>query len=250
MNVPALLVRLYPPAIRQRWGSEIEHEARLAGPRSWFDTAAGATKAWLHPSDWPETSAGQTRRVLAVALVAVATTAGLLLRAAGPTPLTANVGHPVTSAWAAPILLGLALATPLPPLRWAAIARLAVVTARTLTAPALAFLALYLIAHSGRAAHATGGPHLLLLLGYWATLGFAGVRLCLVVARVGRTAVLPGAHRLRLALLCTGTGLVFAAAQVLASADGAGAVLLSAALTALAAPPLVAGLDLRGVPAP
>jgi len=35
VNIPALLVRLYPPAIRQRWGNEIEHETRLAGPRWW-----------------------------------------------------------------------------------------------------------------------------------------------------------------------------------------------------------------------
>lgn len=116
MNIPAVLVGLYPPAIRRRWGAEIAREAQLAGPRSWFDTLVGAMKLWLHPSDWPQTSVGQTRRVVATALVAVTTTAALLLRAALPTPLTASVEHPATSVWLAPILVGLALATPLPPL--------------------------------------------------------------------------------------------------------------------------------------
>lgn len=187
--------------------------------------------------------------MLAAALVAVTMTAGMLLRAAGPTPLTANVSHPVTSAWAAPILLGLALATPLPPLRWAAFARLTVEAARTLVAPALAVLALYLIAHSGLIDHTTGGVRLLLLGDNWATLGFVCVRLCLVVVRIGQIAIIPGTRRLRLALLFAGTGLAFGAAQILASALRAGTVTLSCGLAALAVPLLVAGLDLRRIPA-
>ncbi|WP_210717034.1 hypothetical protein [Amycolatopsis acididurans] len=149
MNVPALLPRLYPPGIRERWGSEIVREARLAGPRAWFDTAAGAAKLWLHPSDWPETASGQTTRVLATTFVAVTTAAALLVRAAGSDVLTASVDRPATSAWLAPILAGVALAAPLPPPHWAALGRLAAAAARTLIAPGLAFGILFLIAHSG-----------------------------------------------------------------------------------------------------
>lgn len=248
MNVPALLVRLYPPAIRQCWGSEIVNEARLAGPRSWFDTVAGAGKLWLHPSDWPETTTGQTRRVLATALVAVTTMAALLVRAASPDPLTGNVEHPVTSGWLAPILLGLALAAPLPPINRASAPRLARTAARTLLAPTIALLALVLLANSGLVQHPTGVLNTLLLCGYWTVLGFAGFHLCLLMARIGRIAILPSMRRLCLALLLVGTGLALGAAQALAATVHTGSVLLAGELVALATAILTAGLDLRRVP--
>lgn len=247
MNVPALLVRLYPPAIRRRWGSEIAHEAHLAGPRSWFDTTVGASRLWLHPSDWPETTVGQNSRVVATALVAVVTAAAMLLRAAGPAPLTANVGHPVTSAWLVPILVGLAVSTPLPPPRLTALGRLAAAAARTLAPPVLALLALFVIAHSGLIDHPVGAVHALLLGYYWATLGLVGIYLCLLVARIGQIAVMPSTRRLRLALLSVGTGLALAAAQTLTATLQVGHAVLSGGLAALAAAVLTAGLDLRRV---
>ncbi|TVT44314.1 hypothetical protein FNH05_21515 [Amycolatopsis rhizosphaerae] len=248
MNVPELLVRLYPPAIRQRWGSEIAHEARLAGPRSWFDTATGAAKLWLRPSDWPETTIGQTSRVLATALVAVITAAAGLLRAADPTPLTAPVGHLAASVWLVPVLAGLALAAPVPSLRPAAFTRLAAVASRTLALPVLAVAALVLTAHSGLIHHPRGAVHILLLGYYWATLGFAGIHLCLLTARLGRIAVVPSTRRLRLALLFAGTGLALAATRTLAAPVQGGTVLLSCGLAALAAPLLILGQDLRRIP--
>lgn len=247
MNIPVLLVRLYPPAIRRRWGAEIAREAQLAGPRSWFDTVVGATTLWLHPSDWPETTVGQTRRVVATALVAVSTTAALLLRAATPTSLTATVDHPATSAWLAPILVGLALATPLPPWHRAAFGRLSAAAARTLTAPVLALATLFLIAHSGLIHHPTGTVHVLLLCYYWATLGFAGICLCLFMVRVSRIAVMPSTRRLHLGLLFIATGLTLAAVQTLTTLHG-GTVVLSCGLAAHAAALLIVGLDLRRVP--
>ncbi|MGI5200466.1 hypothetical protein ACQEU6_02505 [Spirillospora sp. CA-108201] len=72
MRAATLISGLYPPAVRPRWGTEISIEVSEAGIRCWPDAAAGAARLWLHPSDWPETLAGQTRRVLAVALFAVA----------------------------------------------------------------------------------------------------------------------------------------------------------------------------------
>ncbi|WAL63842.1 hypothetical protein ORV05_22965 [Amycolatopsis cynarae] len=248
MNVPELLVRLYPPAIRQCWGSEIAHEARLAGPRSWFDTAAGAVKLWLSPSDWPETIAGQTSRVLATALVAVITTAAGLLRAADPTPLTAPVDHPAASVWLLPVVAGLALSAPVPSLRPAVFTRLAAVAARTLTLPVLAVAALFVIAHSGLIDHPGNGVHILMLGYYWATLAFAGIHLCLFTARLGRIAVVPSTRRLRLALLFAGTGLALAATQTLATTVQGGTVLLSCGLAVLAAPLLILGQDLRRIP--
>ena len=247
MNIPALLVRLYPPAIRERWGTEIAREAQLAGPRSWLDTVVGAMKLWLHPSDWPETADGQTCRVVATALVAVTTTAALLIRAVGPASLTANIGHLTTSAWLAPILVGLALATPLPPPRRAAWGRLTATVVRTLAAPAFALVALVLLAHSGLIGRPHGMVHVLLLGYYWATIGFAGIRLCALMARVGRIAVMPSTRRLCFALLFLGTGLALAAAQTLSTFRG-GTVVLSCGFAALAAVLLMAGLDLRRIP--
>lgn len=243
MNVAGLLIRLYPPGIREQWGSEIAREARAAGPGSWFDTAAGAAKLWLHPSDWPQTTSGQTSRVLATGFAAVTAAAALLVRAAGDTSLTASVEHPATSAWLAPILAGAALATPLPPLRRIALGRLATAAARTLIAPVLAFGMLFLLAHSRLIVHPTGVADVLLVAYYWATLGFIGIHLCLLVARVGRIAVLPSARRQRLALLFLGTGLALAAVQTLRG----DALVLSCGLTVLAAVVLRAGLDLRRI---
>jgi hypothetical protein len=243
MNVPVVLARLYPPGVQERWGSEIVHEAHLAGPRSWFDTASGAGRLWLHPSDWPETVSGQTSRVLVTAFVAVTTAAALLVRAAGPASLTAGVDRPASSAWLAPILLGAALAAPLPPLRRAALGRLAGTAARTLVAPVLAFGILFALARSGLVVHPTAVVEVLLIGWYWATLGFVGVHVCLLAARIGRIAVPPGIRRLRWALLLLGVGLALAAGQSLE----AGMFVSSCGLAALAAVVLVAGLDLRRV---
>ncbi|MGW2649712.1 hypothetical protein ACWC2T_33560 [Streptomyces sp. NPDC001393] len=38
MNAAVLLTRLYPPAVRERWGEDISHEVSAAGIRSWPDT--------------------------------------------------------------------------------------------------------------------------------------------------------------------------------------------------------------------
>ena len=240
MNVPAILVGLYPPAIRQRWGREMVRDVRQAGPRSWLDTAVWATKLWMRPSDWPETSAGQTRRVLAAALVSVFALAALGLRAAGPGALTVRLGHPLTSAWVVPTLAALVLALPLP--RFRKIGQLAATAARTLVAPTAVLVALYLTAHSGLKA-----PHVLLLAYYWASLGFVSVRLCVLMVRVGRIAAAPSTRRLRAALLCGGTGRALGAAQSLAAAATLAGGVLSIGFAALAIAVLHAGLDLRTV---
>lgn len=250
MNVPALIVGLYPPAIRQRWGSEMTREVATSGPRSWLDTVIGAARLWMHPSDWPETMTGQTRRVLAVALFAVAAVAALLLRADGrpSASLPADLTHPATSAWLAAILAGVALAVPLPPLRWRALGRLAAATVRTLAVPVLALLAMYLAAHSGLIGHPTGTVHILLLGYYWTTLGSTGLCLCALMARIGRIAIMPSTRRLCLALLLIGAGLALAACQNLAATRltplHAGTLAVSCGLAVLATAVIVTGQDL------
>jgi hypothetical protein len=250
MRAATLLTRLYPPAVRDRWGAEISHEVSASGIRTLPDTLVGAARLWLHPGDWPETVPGQTRRVLAIVLFTVTAATAILLRAAQPSPtLTADVRHPTTSAWLAPILLGIALGAPLPRLRRDAVGGLTTTAIRTLTAPAAAVLAMFLLAHSGLVEHPSGPAHIVLVVYYWATLGFTALCLCRLIARIAMTARLPGSRRLRTALLLIGAGLALAASQTMyaitRSAPHAGSLALTLTLGLLAAATIHAGKDMR-----
>ncbi len=249
MSAATLLTGLYPPAVRERWGADISREVSASGIRSWPDTLAGAARLWLHPSDWPETFAGQTRRVLTVALFVIIAATGLLLRTVAPSAaLTADIRHPVTSLWLAPLLLGVILAAPLPPLRGEALRRLATVAARTLAAPAAAVLAMVLMAWGG-IKHPTGFADAALFVYYWLTLGFVALRLCTLVARSAHATALPTTRRLSVALLLMGTGLAVAASQglVVVVRTGPHPDPLAETLTLglLAATAISAGQDLR-----
>ena len=115
--------------------------------RSWPDTLAGAGRLWLRPRDWPETSSGQTRRVMTVMLYAITALTGLLLRSSEPSALlTADPRHLATSLWLAPLLLGGLLAVPVPAVRRGALRPLASVAIRSLTAPAVAVALLLTLA--------------------------------------------------------------------------------------------------------
>ncbi|MEU6555218.1 hypothetical protein ABZ915_33815 [Streptomyces sp. NPDC046915] len=249
MNAATLLTRLYPPAVRERWGEDISHEVSVSGIRSWPDTLAGAARLWLHPGDWPETVTGQTRRVLTVVLFTLTATAALLLRSAEPsTAFTADIRHPATSVWLAPLLLGIALAMPLPPLRGQTRRHLAVAAVRTLAAPTAAVVTLCLTAWSGMADHLTGFADTAAVAYYWLTLGFVALRLCTLVAHIARTAPLPSTRRLSAALLHIGTGLALAASQNLIAVHTGphlGSLTETLALGLLAAVAISAGHDLR-----
>ncbi|MER7273991.1 hypothetical protein ABT369_06035 [Dactylosporangium sp. NPDC000244] len=230
MSAPALIVALYPPAVRERWGDEIGREIAERGARSWPDAIGGAARLWLHPSDWPETAAGQTRRVLAVALFAVTGTDALLLRAA----------EPATGRWLGLILAGALLAAPRPPSR--ALRAVAAAAIRTLAAPATAGLALLLLANSGLVDHPAGPARVLLVAAYWAALTFITLRVWALTARIVRMGTAPSRRRLRAALLLVGAGTALAAGQSLLG----GALLIAAALLLSAVAALHAGQDLHG----
>jgi hypothetical protein len=242
---------LYPPAVRQRWGAEIGREVAESGIRAWPNTMAGAGRLWLHPGDWPQMYPGQTRRVVAVALFVVAACVGLLLRASDTANhLTTDVRQPLTSFWIVPIVLGLGLAVPLPPWRWRALRTLAGQAIRGLIAPTVAFLALFLIARSGRAEHPAGLARGGLVAYYWTTLGFIAFSLCRLVARAAMLAHLPSARRLRASVGLTGIGLALAAGQSLLAmvrtGPRAGSLAMVLILIVVAAGTIRAGRDLRG----
>ncbi len=216
MSAAAVLVGLYPPAVRERWGAEIGHEVSTAGVRSWPDALAGAVRLWVHPSDWPETFAGQTRRVMTVTTFVITAVAALLLRSAEPTDvLTVDLHHPATSLWLLPLLLGVGLAVPLPRPRVQPLRRLVTVALGTLGAPALAALGVVLLAWSGVGDRAVGTARTGLVVYYWLTLALVAQRLCALISRVARLTITPSTARLSAALTCVGTGLALAAGQSL-----------------------------------
>jgi len=244
MSGAAVIVALYPPAVRQRWGEEIGREVAERGIRSWPDAVAGAVRLWLHPDDWPETAAGQTRRVLAVCLFGVTAAATLLLRAAEPAPYP----H-ATALWLAPLAAGALLAAPLPPRAWRPLRRLCAETVRTAALPAAAVAAMIALANSGLLDHPTGALAVALLAYYWSTLSFAALRACTLIARVQHICVAPTTRRLRAALLLVGAGLALATAQgtiaAFHTAVGAGGLCVTGALGLLAALTLQTGQNLR-----
>ncbi len=247
MRAAALITGLYPPAVRERWGAEISRQVSETGIRSWPDTVAAAVRLWLHPSDWPESLAGQTRRVLAVAVTAVTAATALLLRATVPTTtLTADAHHPVTSLWLAPIALGIAVAVPPQPLRWGTLRRLTSTAVRTLAAPAVAVAAMPLAVRSGMLDHTTGIADAALVVYYWGTLGFTAARVCTLIARVAPALIMPTTRRLSAALLLIGAGLALAAGQSLLTAPPhTDRLAVALALGLLSAATISAGRDLR-----
>jgi hypothetical protein len=194
MNAAGLLVALYPPAVRERWGADIRHDLADAGMRAWPDTVRGAARLWLHPSEWPEPAPGETRRVVTVALFTVLAVVALLVR----------TGQPASGPWLLAVVAGLIMATPLP--RPGAVRA----AARILAAPVLAALALLVAGNSGLAGHAAGIARLVVTSSYWVILVFIAYRLCAVVARAGTP---PGRNRLRAALLLAGSGTAVGAMQ-------------------------------------
>lgn len=250
MSPATFLAGLYPPAVRDRWGADLRDEVASTGITSWPDTIAGAARLWLHPSDWPEISRGETRRTVTVMVFTILAVTVLLLRTVDPTAtLTADFHHPVTSLWLAPLLLGSLLAAPLPPMRGDALRRLVATAVRTLTAPAAAVLAMFVVAWSGLVQHPTGVADAAALAYYWGTLGFVALRSCVLVARAARTVSTPSTRRLSVALLSIGTALALATGQSLAPLAGAGpgptSIVRSLILGLLAAAALSAGQDLR-----
>jgi hypothetical protein len=217
MRAAAVIVALYPPAVRERWGAEIGREVAERGIRTWADAVAGAIRLWLHPRDWPETAAGQTRRVLATSLFAVAAAALLVLRAAEPAPFPY-----ATPLWLVPLAAGILLAAPLPPPGWHALRILCAVTARTMAVPVAAVLALFALADSGTVDHPSGAVDVVLVAYYWSTLAFVALRGCMLIARVLRICVVPTTRRLRGALLLVGGGTALAAGQGALAACRAG----------------------------
>lgn len=212
MIAARVLVALYPPPVRDRWGNDLAAHITRAGSRSWVNTVTGAADLWLHPGTWPAISAGQVRRIASTVTFALAVTAALVTRGFGPSQLAPTGHHPVQTAWLLLVATGVALATPLPLLRPAALARLLGLTTRTMTLPALAMLMIFVVANTGWVEHPADPVRVALVIGYWATLTLAGVRVCNVIAHLGGDIVhAPSIRRLQVGLALIGCGLTVGA---------------------------------------
>ncbi len=246
MTVAAAIVALYPPAVRERWGRELHEQLAAVGPRAWPDSTAQALRLWIHPSDWPEPRTGQTRRVVTTALVAIIALAMLLLRACAPASaaLMPRSAHPVDGAWLALLAAGAVLAAPRPSIGVKALRALVRTAARTLAPPASLLLALYALAHTA----AVQRPGWLLDLGlvalYWSTLTFAGVRACVLSARLAPFGRAADRGRLSLALGCVAAGLLLAAVDIVASSGAPEGLVAAGCLAALTASCATAARDL------
>lgn len=218
MTAARVLVALYPPLVRDRWGNDMLAHVTRAGSGCWVNTVTGAVDLWLHPGTWPADSAGQVRRIASTLTFALAVTAALVIRGFGTSQLAPTGHHPVQTAWLLLIATGVALAMPLPLLRPAALARLLTVTARTLTLPVIAMLTLFAVAHSGWVEHPAGPVRAVLVVGYWATLTLGGVRVCNVIANLrGDIAHAPSMRRLQVGLALIGCVLAVGAWSTLES---------------------------------
>ncbi|GAA3584891.1 hypothetical protein [Kribbella ginsengisoli] len=126
MSVTRALVGLYPPAVRERWGPELEEEACRDGWRGWPDLTVNLLGLWMHPAIWPAGS--MTHRRARVAKLAIGLTGTGWLTGHALLELSAAVPRSLTHSWIldacdAITLLGFLLVLPLPrPASWPALA--------------------------------------------------------------------------------------------------------------------------------
>ncbi len=248
MDVSALIVRAYPPPVRDRWGCAIREELAEGGLRAWPDTAAEAAKLWVHPSDWPEHTVGQTRHVVTVALVVIAAVTAVLLRASSEAfaAVAPRAGDPATAAWIALVAAGLLLALPRLTLPIAAPRALLIVAARVLAGPATLLLAMYLVANSGVVDRQSWPLHASLVAWYWATLTLAAIRVCTLASRLTPLARAPGRRRLQFSLVLVAAGLTIAAGAIATRTIlTPQTIAATACLTVIAAAAVTAATDLR-----
>lgn len=212
------LLRLYPAALRDRWGSSLEADVVAAGWRGVPDVLTGAIGIWLHPVVWPADSPGQRRRRAAVMAFVIALTGWLLGHVLVETaPLPRGVAHSALLTGSDLLVVaGLILVAPHPRLGAGAFRRLARRCMRRLVVPAAIGAGVVGWAGFGSGHAAATTRHLVLAI-WWAILATGAVQVCRLVADLGEVTAAPPLPRLRLGL----------AALVVALAGGGLVVLFS-----------------------
>jgi len=222
------LVRLYPSSFRQRWGSCLEAESRLAGWRSVPSLVAGALDIWLHPMVWPARTPAERRGRALVLAVAAAGVTSLLTHVLieFDDPVAQGLRHAGSLQFSAGLLgLGFALVLPGPRIDRAVI-RAVLRSCTPFLIPALAIGVPVVVAANGGMTDVGQSALRPVLLGlWWATLGLAAVAGCRAFAALTTVLRPAGVRRARAGLLCLigssvlGAGAV---AQVAAAGDVGG----------------------------
>jgi hypothetical protein len=189
------LVRLYPDAFRERWGSLVEDEARGAGWKSWPNLIAGIADMWLHPAVWPADSPAQRQRRVATMGITVALAAWFLshlaAELAGPLPpdgLRDGVMHGCTAL----LLFGIALVAPRPRPSMGAAITLLRWAVRRLAVPTVLGTGAVILVHSGVDGDAS--PPTLrtaVFAAWWIALGLGAIQIPRIFTGVGADAVVP-----------------------------------------------------------
>ena len=221
MSMAKGLVRLYPNALRDRWGRGLEAEVQAAGWRAVPNLVMGIASMWLHPVVWPAGSAAQRRGRAAVLACVVGLTGWLVGHAVAEDGalLPNRLAHSwLMTASDVLVLVGLLLVAPYPRLTPAAIRRIIRQSVQRLVVPAAFGIAVVVWVHLHSATTSATVRHLV-LAAWWATLVGGSVQACRLVADLSKGPVVPPhMPRLRLGMW----------ALVLALGDGGAIVVLSA----------------------
>jgi hypothetical protein len=240
MNVTRGLVALYPPAVRDRWGRDLEDEARAAGWRGWLDLLIAMLGLWIHPAVWPAASTAQ-RRARAANLAIAVTGIGWLTGHA-LLELAAAVPRDLAHSWILTgcdglTFLGFALVLPLP--RRETCTKLVTDACRRFAGPMLLGGTVVLVVNSYSAP--AGWPARTAVLAcWWIALLWGVVQAVRVVASLDLGIVsTPGPRRLRLGLWFAVLGLTLSSAVIVTATlasghDRAAGITTGCALLALA----------------
>lgn len=217
MSLARGLVRLYPGCLRDRWGDQLETEARAQGWRSWPNLVVRLLDMWLHPVVWPTTSGTQRRGRAAVMSIAVALTGwwwGYVLGGQNEPP-PPHVHSWLSRACELLLLAGLVLVAPCPRPTAGCVISVCRRALRRLALPALLAGMVLARVHLG----VTHLPVLVrhtLLAGWWVVLAMGAIQVCHVVARLETDiAAPPRARRLRLGIGLTAAAFVTNGLRVL-----------------------------------
>lgn len=212
MSLIRVLLRLHPASFRERWGPELEADARAAGRRSWPNLLASATDMRLHPVVWLAESASQRHhRAAAMALAGTLTTWFIGRAATTNDSLLSWHAH---RAWnmadcVALMLLGVVLILPLPRPTWNAVTTLLRKSFQALAAPAILGVGGLLFVRNAHPA-ALSTARLLVTAGYWLTLALGAIQVGRIVATISTSVVTspsPARLRLGIGILAVGSAL-------------------------------------------
>ncbi|MFC4907257.1 hypothetical protein [Actinomadura gamaensis] len=194
MTAARVLARLYPAAVREQWGPDLEAEIAAAGWRSWWNTLLGAADLWLHPGLWPARSRAQ-RRLRTTALATSITALCWFVAHVGvetDDALSRRAGHsPLLTAGVAIMLAGLALIAPLPRPEAAALRVLLRTAVARFALPAALAAAVVATVRFAPLAHPPPLARGVLLAAWWTAVALGAARAGLIVAELGARVLVP-----------------------------------------------------------